>query len=290
MRTIIAVTTSGGPKPISFASPESSVLSPSSTTRGLSRAEEHRLAALVLSGQRGDGDRLTGPRAIAARNELATGNLALVALIVKSYLGRGIEYDDLEQEGRLGLLDASEAFDPSRGRLSSLIGRCVRNRLNRLLDERGLVRVPGYIREGQRFRDQGKPIPARVRPDLLAAADVVLARGVEDVVDHHGRERLAAPEEAELDFLLDSGETFELTDLPRLLDVLDLRSRVVIGLRFGLDGTREHTLKEVGQVVHLTKERARQVERKALARLRRFAETFELRRGSSWGSARAGRP
>ncbi len=230
-----------------------------------------------------------------AKGRLVTGNLRLVVLFARKYLGRGVALLDLVQEGNLGLLRAADKFDHRRGfRFSTYAAWWIKQSLQRALLDR-TVRLPVHVADDRRriaklraaFVAQHEREPSVEEISSLAS----LARErVENILT-------LPPQPSSLDIPVGEDGDARLVDLVpsstpspdhtaalhalgdhmgELLARLDDRERQILRLRFGLDHAREHTLEEVGKMLHLTRERIRQIEQSALAKLRTMASAKEL--------------
>lgn len=275
------------------------------------RLDDEVLAALVASvrdATAGDGEGID-PRdleAIAAieraeveieraKGRLVTGNLRLVVLFARKYLGRGVALLDLVQEGNLGLLRAADKFDHRRGfRFSTYAAWWIKQSLQRALLDR-TVRLPVHVADDRRriaklraaFVAQHEREPTVEEISALAS---LAPERVENILT-------LPPQPSSLDIPVGEDGDARLVDLVpssspppdqtaalhalgdhmgELLARLDDRERQILRLRFGLDHAREHTLEEVGKLLHLTRERIRQIEQSALAKLRTMASAKEL--------------
>ena len=230
-----------------------------------------------------------------AKERLVVGNLRLVLLFARKYIGRGIPLLDLVQEGNLGLMRAADKFDWRRGfRFNTYAAWWIRQALQRALLDRTL-RLPVHVADDRRrigrmrasFAAQHRRDPTveeissktglateRVEnilnlPAQPASLDAPVGEdGDAALVDLiAGRE--AAPDEAASLHALGG-------HLGSLMADLTAREQQVLRLRFGMGDEREHTLEEVGRELHLTRERIRQIERGALAKLRARSDRFDL--------------
>lgn len=230
-----------------------------------------------------------------AKSRLVTGNLRLVVLFARKYLGRGVPLLDLVQEGNLGLLRAADKFDHRRGfRFSTYAAWWIKQSLQRALLDR-TVRLPVHVADDRRriaklraaFVAQHEREPT---VEEISALSTLAPDRVENILT-------LPPQPSSLDIFVGEDGDARLVDLvpssapqpdhtaalhalgdhvSELLTRLDDRERRILRLRFGLDHAREHTLEEVGKLMHLTRERIRQIEQSALAKLRTMASAKEL--------------
>jgi len=225
-----------------------------------------------------------------AIQELARANLRFVISVAKKYQNRGVSLTDLIQEGNVGLVTAARKFDPEQGVkfisyavwwirqaiLASLAnhGRAVRVPLNRASD---LARI---FREKERLKQEKGRDPSteelaeatNLTPELveslqtLNAAEIRLDAPIGDSEDSQLVERFITEEAAEPEIEVESRLLTEtITDA---LSTLEARDAKVLRLYFGLEGEREHTLEEIGNMLGVTRERIRQLRDRALRRLR----------------------
>ena len=225
-----------------------------------------------------------------AVQELAKANLRFVISVAKKYQNRGVSLTDLIQEGNVGLVTAARKFDPEQGVkfisyavwwirqaiLASLAnhGRAVRVPLNRASD---LARI---FREKERLKQElGRdPSPDELSqatdltPELieslqtLNAAEIRLDAPIGDSEDSQLVERFITEEAAEPELEVENQLLTE--SISEALRILDARDARVLRLYFGLEGDREHTLEEIGNLLGVTRERIRQLRDRALRRLR----------------------
>ena len=225
-----------------------------------------------------------------AVQELAKANLRFVISVAKKYQNRGVSLTDLIQEGNVGLVTAARKFDPNQGVkfisyavwwirqaiLASLAnhGRAVRVPLNRASD---LARI---FREKERLKQElGRdPMPEELSnatdltPELieslqtLNAAEIRLDAPIGDSEDSQLVERFITEEAAEPELEVENRLLTE--SVSEALGTLDPRDAKVLRLYFGLEGEREHTLEEIGNLLGVTRERIRQLRDRALRRLR----------------------
>ena len=225
-----------------------------------------------------------------AVQELAKANLRFVISVAKKYQNRGVSLTDLIQEGNVGLVTAARKFDPNQGVkfisyavwwirqaiLASLAnhGRAVRVPLNRASD---LARI---FREKERLKQElGRdPTPEELSkatdltPEVIESlqtlntAEIRLDAPIGDSEDSQLVERFIAEEAAEPELEVENRLLTE--SVAEALKTLDARDAKVLRLYFGLEGEREHTLEEIGNLLGVTRERIRQLRDRALRRLR----------------------
>lgn len=216
----------------------------------LNREDERRIAERIQQGSR------------EAINDLVTPNLPYVAKIARQYLGRGVPYDDLLHEGSLGLMEAALRFDPDRDiRFVVYAVWWIRKYLiDAIMRQAGQVHVPRRVMQSrhQGGRHAAAPLPREISLDAEVGHDGGLALH-EVLADPRGR----TAEEHLIERQM-GGSVAEA------LAILSAKERLVLTRRFGLDGRTPVTLQELGAEIGVTRERVRQIEIRAKARLRRI--------------------
>jgi RNA polymerase primary sigma factor len=257
--------------------PFSSYLGDIDQTPLLSAHEERELAARVLTGD------------VEARDRMVRANLRLVVNIARGYAGKGLPLDDLVSEGNMGLLRAVEGFDPTMNtRFSTYASYWIKQSIKRaLVNTAKTIRIPAYMAElltkwrraTNKLTDElGRtPTPDEIakflglskkKLNIIKKAIRVANAGSQadqgeagwSIEEMLSDDRAKAPD-AEI------GETDDLKQVLHLLEKMDPREATVLRMRFGLNDDEPRTLKEIGECLGLTRERVRQIESEALAKL-----------------------
>lgn len=269
------------PKSIAIDDPVRLYLREIGRIKLLSASEEIELARVILEG---------GTPGAMAKRKLVQANLRLVVSIAKKYVGRGMLFLDLIQEGNLGLIRAAEKFDHERGfKFSTYATWWIRQAITRAIaDQARTIRIPVHMVE---TINKLKKVTRRLAQDLsrkpteeeLAFEMNVSIPKLREIIKI-AQEPLSLEtpigkeEDSRLgDFIEDKEADAPIKtvasellkeDLQEVMKQLSPRERDVLRLRFGMDDGRQRTLEEVGQLFGVTRERIRQIEAKALRKLR----------------------
>jgi RNA polymerase primary sigma factor len=245
--------------------------------------------ALLTADQEKTLARAIGEGDTSARDQMVRANLRLVVNIARGYTGKGLALQDLIEEGNLGLLRAVEGFDPTMNtRFSTYASYWIKQSIKRaLVNTAKTIRIPAYMvellakwrRATNRLTDELGRAPTHEE----VAKVLGLPRKKLNIIKKAIRVYNAAPQSDQgeqgwsIDEMLMDGraktpdtemvETDDLKQVMHLLDRMDKREATVLRMRFGLDDEEPRTLKEIGECLGLTRERVRQIESEALAKL-----------------------
>lgn len=249
----------------------------------LSEAEERELGEKSAAGD------------ASARQKLAEGNLRLVVSLAKHYTGRGVPIMDLIQEGNMGLMHAAEKYDHTKeNRFSTYAAWWIKEAMQRAIDQQSReIRVPVHVAENmKRVQKAARELQQSLGRDATPA-EIAQKLGdkteaeVKDIISYlQSPVSLESPvgedgEDSLGDLVEDRTETTpeeamnilaRQEEVQELLGSLTEREQQVIRLRYGLGEERPQTLEEIGSMLGVTRERVRQIEARAMEKLRRQAE------------------
>jgi len=236
------------------------------------------------------------PKIKEARQKLIQSNLRLVVSICRHYKNRSVSLRDLIQEGNLGLIKAVEKFDYKKGfRLNTYASWWIRESINRAIEEKSrVIRIPVYINEKfykikkatkQVLQYEGKEstiseIASNLKMSLQETIKIITA-----FKEPVSLETSSVEDSDPLEKFLSDNQPSPIKNICeemikekaiKIIDTLPQRESSIIKLRFGLEGGREKTLEEVGESFHVSRERVRQLENKAMRKLRRNKDLKKL--------------
>lgn len=249
--------------------------------------EEIRLARRIALGD--------GP----AKARLVESNMRLVVSIAKAYRSSGIPFEDLIQEGAIGLMTAAERFDPKRGyRFSTYATQWIRQAIGRAVDNKAKsIRLPAHVSESLRKLDKARAEMRREigedpTPEQLAQRTGISPRKVASLLN-------TTQEPISLDMPVGDEENTSLgsllydktspdpqeelieaemrDEIDSILQTLDDREQLIMRKRFGFDGEDTYVLQQIGEELNISRERVRQIEAQALRKLRSAARRRKLR-------------
>ena len=249
--------------------------------------EEVRLARRIATG---DGQ---------AKERLVESNMRLVVSIAKAYRSSGIPFEDLIQEGAIGLMTAAERFDPQRGyRFSTYATQWIRQAIGRAVDNKAKsIRLPAHVSESLRKIDKARAEMRRElgedpTPEQLSVRTGISPRKVSNLLN-------TTQEPISLDMPVGDEENTSLgsllydktspdpqeelidaemrDEIDSILATLDDREQLIMRKRFGFDGEDTYVLQQIGEELNISRERVRQIEAQALRKLRSAARKRRLR-------------
>jgi len=270
-----------GPLHDATGSEVGSYLNSITRARLLTASEEKSLARRVRSGDS------------AARTRLIEANMRLVVNIARSYHSNLIQFEDLVQEGAIGLMTAAERFDPEKGyRFSTYATHWIKQSISRAMDNKSrAIRVPAHINESLRKLEKLRNSSARTAGEDLDVEELAKLMGVSPAkvsallrtaMDTISLDTLVGDEEnTSLATLLDDKNALNpaleviraevKAELKRVMESLNEREQRVMRRRLGFDDEESPVLQDIGIELHLSRERVRQIESQAIKKMRRLS-------------------
>ena len=258
--------------------------------RLLTHTEEVRLARKITIG---------GVEGSFAKSKLVEANMRLVVSIAKAYRSSGIPFEDLIQEGAIGLMTAAERFDSGRGyRFSTYATQWIRQAIGRAVDNKAKsIRLPAHVSEALRKIDRVRaeirretgedPVPGEIaeRTGLSARKIEALLSTTQDPIsldmpvgdDDSTSLGSLLYDQTSPDPQHELMESEMRIEIDALLAGLDEREQIIMRKRFGFDGEEAYVLQKIGEELNISRERVRQIEAQALRKLRSAARKRRLR-------------
>jgi len=270
-----------GPLHDATGSEVGSYLNSITRARLLTASEEKSLARRVRSGDS------------AARTRLIEANMRLVVNIARSYHSNLIQFEDLVQEGAIGLMTAAERFDPEKGyRFSTYATHWIKQSISRAMDNKSrAIRVPAHINESLRkleklrnssARTAGEDLDVEELAKLMGMSPAKISALLRTAMDTISLDTLVGDEEnTSLATLLDDNNALTpaleviraevKAELKRVMESLDEREQRVMRRRLGFDDEESPVLQDIGIELQLSRERVRQIESQAIKKMRRLS-------------------
>ncbi len=282
-RTLPPEPLSGG----SFADDLASYINRLTRTRLLTATEEKSLSRRARYGD------------LTAKERLIEANMRLVVSIAKNYLASGIPLEDLIQEGAIGLMTATERFDPRMGyRFSTYATQWIRQSIGRAIDNKAkAIRLPAHISESLRKIDKSKTELQRTLGHEPTVEQIAAHTGLS--IKKMNSLLQTTQEPVSLDMTVGDDDSTSLGSLvldrnspnpqdeliaqemrgeiEAILNTLDEREKIIMRKRFGFDEDDKSVLQQIGDELHISRERVRQIESQALRKLRSAARKKRLR-------------
>ncbi len=283
----------GTPSPTESAAPGASTddlasyINHLTRTRLLTAAEEKALSRRALYGD------------MAAKERLIEANMRLVVSIAKNYLASGLPLEDLIQEGAIGLMTATERFDPRMGyRFSTYATQWIRQSIGRAIDNKSkAIRLPAHVSESLRKIDKARAELQRTLGHEPSVEEIARHTGLS--LKKMNSLLQTTQEPVSLDMTIGDDDTTSLGsmvldrsalnpqdeliaqemrgEIEAILNTLDDREKVIMRKRFGFDEDDKSVLQQIGDELHISRERVRQIESQALRKLRSAARKKRLR-------------